>query len=87
MRFIREMATVLSGIALAVSGAFLTAPAAHADTDSCLSYLESQGYTFKTEHFYACYHGHRDWMLCYDILRDENVHYGVAARACDHAAM
>ncbi|MER5295584.1 hypothetical protein ABT382_26450 [Streptomyces pharetrae] len=87
MNITRKVATAFTGVALAVSGIILTAPTAHADVNSCLSYLESMGYPFTTDHFYGCYHAEKDWMLCYDILREANVHYGVAARACDYGAM
>ncbi|WP_336318025.1 hypothetical protein [Streptomyces lavendofoliae] len=86
MNAIRKIATTLGGVTLAVSGVFFAAPAAQADVSTCMSYLESLGYPFKTEHFYGCYHAKRDWNLCYDILRNENIHYGVAARACDLGA-
>jgi hypothetical protein len=83
MNIIRKIATTLGCLALAASGVFLIAPAAQADTQTCLDYLESQGYPFVVDHFYGCYHAKRDWALCYYTLTDAYVRPGVAARACD----
>ncbi|MEV5887223.1 hypothetical protein AB0L74_31990 [Streptomyces sp. NPDC052020] len=86
MNAIRKIATTLGGVTLAVSGVLFAAPAAQADTNACLNYLQSQGYPYNIDHFYGCYHAKSDWTLCYAILRDAYVHPGVAARACDLGA-
>lgn len=86
MNVIRKIAAALGGVTLAVSGVIIAAPGAQADTDACLNYLQSQGYSYNLDHFYACYHAKSDWMLCYDILTDAYIHPGVAARACDLGA-
>lgn len=87
MNVIRKIVTTLGGVTLAVSAVFFAAPAAQADTDACLNYLQSLGYPYDIDHFYGCYHAKRDWMLCYGILEDAYIHPGVAARACDLGAV
>ncbi|WP_336318027.1 hypothetical protein [Streptomyces lavendofoliae] len=84
MNAIRKIATTLGGVTLAVSGVFFAAPAAQADANDCLSYLESKGYSPGDLHVAACSYAERgDWEFCLDILEEfANVPYGVAYWAC-----
>jgi hypothetical protein len=80
MNAIRKIATTLGGVTLAVSGVFFAAPAAQADVNDCLSYLESEGYPPTDLRVDACSLAERgDWIMCVDIL---DVPHGVAYLAC-----
>ncbi|MEU3823000.1 hypothetical protein AB0E74_25770 [Streptomyces sp. NPDC030392] len=84
MNVVRRIGATLGCLTLGAAGVFLTAPAAQADVNACVQYLESQGYQVNSDHFFACYVAKDDWSLCYYTLTDEYVHPAVAARACDY---
>ncbi|MET9977650.1 hypothetical protein ACFYOI_14710 [Streptomyces microflavus] len=76
-----RLTAVLGGLALAVGGLLVTAPAAHADSDSCVSYLERFGQA-EEDIRPACDTGARgDYFECLGFLEDI-VEPRVAVQAC-----
>ncbi|MCY0943207.1 MULTISPECIES: hypothetical protein [Streptomyces] len=85
MRTSTRIAGVLTGLTLALGGAALTAPAAHADVTACINQVERelQGGEAPDSVRMACYVGLTgDHAQCVSGLAKNGVTDGTAATAC-----
>ncbi|MCX5192450.1 hypothetical protein OOK31_00860 [Streptomyces sp. NBC_00249] len=89
MRTSTRIASVLTGLTLALGGAALTAPAAHADVTACINQVERElrgGEAPDTVRM-ACYVGLAgDHEHCVSGLTEGGVTNGTAVSACRVAA-
>lgn len=89
MRTSTRIASVLAGLTLALGGAALTAPAAHADVSACINEVERelQGGEAPESVRAACYVGVTgEHELCVSGLGQGGVTNGTAVTACRVAA-
>ncbi|MER5871440.1 hypothetical protein [Streptomyces sp. NPDC002044] len=85
MRTSTRIAGVLTGLTLALGGAALTAPAAHADVTACINQVERelQGGEAPDSVRMACYVGLTgDHERCVSGLTENGVTDGTGATAC-----
>lgn len=85
MRVLHRVATVIAGCALAVAGAGVLAPAAQADAQDCVGYLEEVGHQ-GDEINMACQTGAAgDVHYCMETLIGNGVRPDHALMACARA--
>ncbi|MGW1725004.1 hypothetical protein ACWCQK_18935 [Streptomyces sp. NPDC002306] len=86
MRPSARIPSVLAGLALALGGVALGAPAAHADIESCQSHVQENGGEVTDAVRMACYVGLvGDRSGCVDRLSDVGVATTTAFEACRQA--
>ena len=87
MRPSPRIVSVLAGLALALGGIAIAAPAAHADMGDCTGYLQDRGFDVTDTARTACYYalvGQQS--MCVDALTPLGIPGAVATEACRRAA-
>ncbi|WP_371775608.1 hypothetical protein [Streptomyces sp. NBC_01438] len=89
MTLAHRLTASLGGLALALGGLFIIAPAAHADAAGCEQYVKSNSQNFSDPDDVesACTQGaNGKYGLCLNLMEQAaDVEYDVAARACQIA--
>lgn len=78
--------SILAGLALALGGAVVAAPAAHADISDCQNYVQDQGYDVTDTVRMACYVGLVGDQRSCAVDLNQAVPGAVAIEACRQAA-
>ncbi|WP_432175390.1 hypothetical protein [Streptomyces sp. Tue6028] len=86
MRRSATIPSVLAGLALALGGVVMAAPAAHADIAACQDHVQNQGTEVTDDVRMACYVGLvGDQTRCVSDMAQAGVSNAVATEACRQA--